>query len=62
MKRLTGWKRKWFVLSNNNLYYFADKSDKNPRFILPLEALQVSKLSQLGQKRKNWFCGRVSLH
>jgi hypothetical protein len=51
MKRLTGWKRKWFVLSNNNLYYFADKNDKNPRFILPLEALQVAKVAQLGQKR-----------
>jgi hypothetical protein len=49
-RQLAGWKRKWFVLSNNNLYYFNDKDDKNPRFILPLEALQVRKASQLGQK------------
>ena len=49
-RQLAGWRRKWFVLSNNNLYYFQDKQDKNPRFILPLEALECRKVSQLGQK------------
>jgi len=49
-REIAGWKRVWCVLSNNNLYYFREPADRNPRFILPLEALCVKRVSHLGQR------------
>eukprot|EP00824_Muranothrix_gubernata_P018376 TRINITY_DN37381_c0_g1_i1.p1 TRINITY_DN37381_c0_g1~~TRINITY_DN37381_c0_g1_i1.p1 ORF type:complete len:289 (-),score=74.29 TRINITY_DN37381_c0_g1_i1:33-875(-) len=31
------WKRRWFVLKDNHLFYFATSSDENPKGVIPLE-------------------------
>lgn len=35
------WRKRWFVLTDNCLYYFKSPSDKEPRGIIPLENLEV---------------------
>ena len=35
--RVKTWKRRWFVLSNNVVYYFKQPEDKEPLGIIPLE-------------------------
>ena len=35
------WKRRWFALTDNCLYYFDSPQDPVPRCILPLEDIQV---------------------
>eukprot|EP01133_Synstelium_polycarpum_P012294 gene12294-14412_t len=40
------WQKRWFVLKNNCLYYFTnDKDEENPKVIIPLEGLKVTKVS-----------------
>ncbi|CAN9505976.1 unnamed protein product [Ophioblennius macclurei] len=42
--RVKTWKRRWFILTNNCLYYFEYMEDKDPIGIIPLENLSVRKL------------------
>uniref|UniRef100_A0AAY4ARY0 Cytohesin 1a n=1 Tax=Denticeps clupeoides TaxID=299321 RepID=A0AAY4ARY0_9TELE len=37
--RVKTWKRRWFILTDNCLYYFEYTTDKEPRGIIPLENL-----------------------
>jgi len=37
------WKRRWFILDNNCLYYFKTPQDLEPCGIIPLENLQVTR-------------------
>ena len=45
--RYKSWKRRWFILNDNCLYYFEFTTDKEPRGIIPLENISVSPLSPL---------------
>ena len=40
--RYKSWKRRWFILNDNCLYYFEFTTDKEPRGIIPLENIKVS--------------------
>jgi cytohesin len=42
--RYKSWKRRWFILNDNCLYYFEYTTDKEPRGIIPLENISVSIL------------------
>ncbi|XP_052768126.1 cytohesin-1-like isoform X1 [Mya arenaria] len=39
--RYRSWKRRWFILNDNCLYYFQFTTDKEPKGIIPLENIQV---------------------
>lgn len=39
--RYKSWKRRWFILNDNCLYYFEYTTDKEPRGIIPLENILV---------------------
>ncbi|CAG7719890.1 unnamed protein product [Allacma fusca] len=43
------WKRRWFVLNNNCLYYFMHQKDKVPRSIIPLENIHASEVRTHGK-------------
>lgn len=44
------WKRRWFILNDNCLYYFEYTTDKEPRGIIPLENISVGyKWHRVGQ-------------
>lgn len=51
------WKKRYFILKDNCLYYFKDIKDKEPRGIIPLENLQVREVNN-DQKKK--FCFEIS--
>lgn len=40
--RYKSWKRRWFILNDNCLYYFEYTTDKEPRGIIPLENILVN--------------------
>ncbi|XP_056136911.1 cytohesin 4b [Lampris incognitus] len=42
--RVKTWKRRWFILTDNCLYYFEFTTDKEPRGIIPLENLSVREV------------------
>ncbi|NWQ78905.1 CYH4 protein, partial [Columbina picui] len=42
--RVKTWKRRWFILTDNCLYYFEYTTDKEPLGIIPLENLSVRKV------------------
>lgn len=42
--RYKSWKRRWFILNDNCLYYFEYTTDKEPRGIIPLENIQVREM------------------
>ncbi|TNN35140.1 Cytohesin-4 [Liparis tanakae] len=42
--RVKTWKRRWFILTDNCLYYFEFTTDKEPRGIIPLENLCVREV------------------
>ncbi|KAK6300754.1 hypothetical protein J4Q44_G00288520 [Coregonus suidteri] len=42
--RVKTWKRRWFILTDNCLYYFEFTTDKEPRGIIPLENLCVREM------------------
>lgn len=45
------WKRRYFMLTSDHLlYYFKKKEDKEPRLIIPLESVCVSKAHQSKKK------------
>lgn len=41
--RYKSWKRRWFILNDNCLYYFEYTTDKEPRGIIPLENISVRR-------------------
>merc|ERR1712227_609248 len=43
--RYKSWKRRWFILNDNRLYYFEFTTDKEPRGIIPLENIRVREVS-----------------
>ncbi|KAL7890783.1 hypothetical protein AOLI_G00002590 [Acnodon oligacanthus] len=43
--RVKTWKRRWFILTDNCLYYFEYTTDKEPRGIIPLENLCVREVN-----------------
>jgi len=43
--RYKSWKRRWFILNDNCLYYFEFTTDKEPRGIIPLENIKVREVS-----------------
>ncbi|XP_026549069.1 cytohesin-4 [Notechis scutatus] len=51
--RVKTWKRRWFILTDNCLYYFEYTSDKEPLGIIPLENLSVRPVDDL--KKPNCF-------
>lgn len=50
--RYKSWKRRWFILNDNCLYYFQFTTDKEPKGIIPLENIQVRNI----QDRSKEFC------
>ena len=44
------WRKRWFILTDNCLYYFKSPSDKEPLGIIPLENLEVRECTDT---RKN---------
>ncbi|OCT70956.1 hypothetical protein XELAEV_18037870mg [Xenopus laevis] len=42
--RVKTWKRRWFILTDNCLYYFEYTTDKEPRGIIPLENLCIREV------------------
>uniref|UniRef100_A0AAR2ILJ5 Cytohesin 1a n=1 Tax=Pygocentrus nattereri TaxID=42514 RepID=A0AAR2ILJ5_PYGNA len=47
------WKRRWFILTDNCLYYFEYTTDKEPRGIIPLENLSIREVED--SKKPNCF-------
>ena len=43
--RFRSWKRRWFILSDNCLYYFEFTTDKEPKGIIPLENIAVREVT-----------------
>jgi cytohesin len=43
--RYKSWKRRWFILNDNCLYYFQFTTDKEPKGIIPLENIQVREVT-----------------
>ncbi|KAM8843832.1 cytohesin-1a isoform 2-T11 [Spinachia spinachia] len=50
--RVKTWKRRWFILTDNCLYYFEYTTDKEPRGIIPLENLSIKEVDD---KKPNCF-------
>ena len=44
--RYKSWKRRWFILNDNCLYYFEFTTDKEPRGIIPLENIRVREVTE----------------
>jgi cytohesin len=42
--RYKSWKRRWFILKDNCLYYFQTDLDKSPKGIIPLENLRLRNI------------------
>jgi ankyrin repeat protein len=49
--KVKSWKKRWFVLDGNCLFYFASSSDKSPLGIIPLENLTVSPAGSNAKRR-----------
>lgn len=43
--RYKTWKRRWFLLTDNCLYYFEYTQDREPKGIIPLENLQIREVT-----------------
>ncbi|KAK0048462.1 cytohesin-1 [Biomphalaria pfeifferi] len=52
--RVKNWKRRWFILNDNCLYYFQYTTDKEPKGIIPLENIQVREVTN-ERSRPNSF-------
>jgi len=50
--RYKSWKRRWFILNDNCLYYFEFTTDKEPRGIIPLENIRIREV----QDRNKQLC------
>ncbi|KAA8581368.1 hypothetical protein FQN60_002949 [Etheostoma spectabile] len=55
--RVKTWKRRWFILTDNCLYYFEYTTDKEPRGIIPLENLSIREVDD--SKKPTEADGRV---
>nr|KAG5695093.1 hypothetical protein BaRGS_015069 [Batillaria attramentaria] len=53
--RYKNWKRRWFILNDNCLYYFQYTTDKEPKGIIPLENIQVREPLSEKSNRQNCF-------
>ncbi|KAL6075669.1 Cytohesin-1 [Balamuthia mandrillaris] len=53
--RIKTWKKRWFILSHNCLYYFKAQEDKDPCGMIPLENLAVRRLPKAARK----FCFEI---
>ncbi|XP_070579908.1 cytohesin-1-like isoform X1 [Ptychodera flava] len=53
--RVKNWKRRWFILTDNCLYYFEYTTDKEPRGIIPLENLSVKCIESKESKKSYSF-------
>ncbi|KAL5018132.1 hypothetical protein ScPMuIL_003854 [Solemya velum] len=53
--RYRSWKRRWFILNDNCLYYFQYTQDKEPKGIIPLENLQVREVPAEKSNKPNSF-------
>eukprot|EP00742_Colponemidia_sp_Colp-10_P006855 GILJ01007348.1.p1 GENE.GILJ01007348.1~~GILJ01007348.1.p1 ORF type:complete len:688 (-),score=84.97 GILJ01007348.1:155-2218(-) len=42
--RIKTWKDRWFILSDNCLYYFRNPDQKTPQGLIPLEKLQIGEI------------------
>uniref|UniRef100_A0A8C5CC20 Cytohesin 3 n=1 Tax=Gadus morhua TaxID=8049 RepID=A0A8C5CC20_GADMO len=51
--RVKTWKRRWFILTDNCLYYFEYTTDKEPRGIIPLENLSIREVDE--PRKQNCF-------
>uniref|UniRef100_A0A672PB86 Cytohesin 3 n=2 Tax=Sinocyclocheilus grahami TaxID=75366 RepID=A0A672PB86_SINGR len=51
--RVKTWKRRWFILTDNCLYYFEYTTDKEPRGIIPLENLSIREVEE--PRKSNCF-------
>ncbi|XP_032825845.2 cytohesin-3-like isoform X1 [Petromyzon marinus] len=51
--RIKTWRRRWFILTDNCLYYFEYTTDKEPRGIIPLENLSIREV--VDPKKPNCF-------
>lgn len=51
--RYKSWKRRWFILNDNCLYYFQFTTDKEPKGIIPLENIQVRDVQD--RSKENCF-------
>uniref|UniRef100_A0A8C3AS99 Cytohesin 1b n=1 Tax=Cyclopterus lumpus TaxID=8103 RepID=A0A8C3AS99_CYCLU len=58
--RVKTWKRRWFILTDNCLYYFEYTTDKEPRGIIPLENLNIREVDD--SKKPNCFELFISAH
>ncbi|XP_071492494.1 cytohesin-1-like [Diadema antillarum] len=47
--RYKTWKRRWFILTDNCLYYFEFTTDREPKGIIPLENLTVQEVEDKGK-------------
>lgn len=53
--RYKTWRRRWFVLAGNCLYYFTLPTDKEPKGIIPLQNLEVREIVDQKKTVKNCF-------
>lgn len=51
--RYKSWKRRWFILNDNCLYYFQFTTDKEPKGIIPLENIQIRDVQD--RSKENCF-------
>ncbi|KPJ12790.1 Cytohesin-1 [Papilio machaon] len=64
--RYKSWKRRWFILNDNCLYYFEYTTDKEPRGIIPLENISICVFFRMSastaEERDEWIeCLRRSI-
>ncbi|CAI5765835.1 cytohesin-1 isoform X1 [Podarcis lilfordi] len=57
--RVKTWKRRWFILTDNCLYYFEYTTDKEPRGIIPLENLSIREVEDSKKPVSKCQCWRV---
>ncbi|CRK90340.1 CLUMA_CG004014, isoform A [Clunio marinus] len=53
--RYKSWKRRWFILNDNCLYYFEYTTDKEPRGIIPLENILVRECKVADKSKPHCF-------
>jgi len=53
--RVKSWKKRWFVLVGNCLYYFEEPSHKEPKGIIPLQNLEVREVAD----KKKMHCFEI---
>lgn len=53
--RYKSWKRRWFILNDNCLYYFEYTTDKEPKGIIPLENIRVREVNADKTNKPNCF-------